>query len=94
MITNHYAKPVSCWLCYHKIIILYLTDIGDKDGLHSMLDTQTYCVYENQRWNPLTGYTSTGLPTDRYMWSDVTGRHKRTREHTKLLNRHWHWVSN
>lgn len=57
-----------------------------------MSDTQTYCVYENQRWNPLSGYTSTGLPTDRYMWSDITGKHKRTREHTKLLSRHWHWV--
>lgn len=69
-----------------------LKGIGSNDGIHSMSDTQTYCVYENQRWNPLTGYTSTGLPTDRYMWSDITGKHKRTREHTKLLSRHWHWV--
>ncbi|KAI5637989.1 propeller domain-containing protein [Phthorimaea operculella] len=70
-----------------------LKGIGGNDGIHSMSDTQTYCVYENQRWNPLTGYTSTGLPTDRYMWSDITGKHKRTREHSKLLNRHWHWIS-
>ncbi|CAG4980983.1 unnamed protein product [Parnassius apollo] len=70
-----------------------LKGIGGNEGIHAMTDTQTYCVYENQRWNPLSGYTSTGLPTDRYMWSDITGRLKRTREHTKLLNRHWHWVS-
>ncbi|XP_041977667.1 tectonin beta-propeller repeat-containing protein [Aricia agestis] len=70
-----------------------LKGISSTDGIHSMSDTQTYCVYENQRWNPLTGYTSTGLPTDRYMWSDATGKHKRTREHTKLLSRHWHWIS-
>ncbi|XP_038215394.1 tectonin beta-propeller repeat-containing protein [Zerene cesonia] len=70
-----------------------LKGLGSNEGIHSMTDTQTYCVYENQRWNPLTGYTSTGLPTDRYMWSDVTGKHKRTREHTKLLSRHWHWIS-
>ncbi|CAK1552037.1 unnamed protein product [Leptosia nina] len=70
-----------------------LKGLGSNDGIHAMLDTQTYCVYENQRWNPLSGYTSTGLPTDRYMWSDITGKHKRTREHTKLLNRHWHWIS-
>ncbi|XP_049867318.1 tectonin beta-propeller repeat-containing protein isoform X2 [Pectinophora gossypiella] len=70
-----------------------LKGVGGNDGINSMSDTQTYCVYENQRWNPLTGYTSTGLPTDRYMWSDITGKHKRTREHTKLLNRHWHWIS-
>ncbi|XP_045491456.1 tectonin beta-propeller repeat-containing protein [Colias croceus] len=70
-----------------------LKGLGSNEGIHSMTDTQTYCVYENQRWNPLTGYTSTGLPTDRYMWSDITGKHKRTREHTKLLSRHWHWIS-
>jgi tectonin beta-propeller repeat-containing protein 1 len=57
-----------------------------------MKDTHSYYVYENQRWNPLTGYTSHGLPTDRYMWSDVTGKHKRTREKTKLLSMHWQWV--
>ncbi|KPJ16624.1 Tectonin beta-propeller repeat-containing protein [Papilio machaon] len=70
-----------------------LKGIGGNEAIHAMSDTQTYCVYENQRWNPLSGYTSTGLPTDRYMWSDITGKLKRTREHTKLLNRHWHWVS-
>ncbi|XP_047527964.1 tectonin beta-propeller repeat-containing protein [Vanessa atalanta] len=70
-----------------------LKGIGGNEGIHAMTDTQTYCVYENQRWNPLSGYTSTGLPTDRFMWSDVTGKHKRTREHTKLLSRHWHWIS-
>lgn len=69
-----------------------LKGLGGNDGIHSMSDTQTYCVYENQRWNPISGYTSTGLPTDRYMWSDITGKLKRTREHTKLLNRNWHWV--
>jgi len=26
------------------------------------------------------------------MWSDVTGKHKRTREKTKLLSMHWQWV--
>ncbi|XP_059054276.1 tectonin beta-propeller repeat-containing protein [Achroia grisella] len=70
-----------------------LKGLGGNEGINSMTDTQTYCVYENQRWNPLSGYTSTGLPTDRYMWSDITGKHKRTREHTKLINRHWHWIS-
>ncbi|GLH00192.1 Tectonin beta-propeller repeat-containing protein [Gryllus bimaculatus] len=62
-------------------------------GINPMADTHCFYVYENQRWNPLTGYTSHGLPTDRYMWSDVTGRHKRTREKTKLLSMHWQWVT-
>lgn len=72
----------------------YYIGLGTSStGINTMVDTHNYYVYENQRWNPVTGYTAHGLPTDRYMWSDATGRHKRTREHTKLLSMHWHWVS-
>ncbi|XP_008548798.1 tectonin beta-propeller repeat-containing protein isoform X1 [Microplitis demolitor] len=72
----------------------FLRGLGTSNAdINSMTDTHNYYVYENQRWNPVTGYTSHGLPTDRYMWSDVTGRHKRTRELTKLLSMHWRWVS-
>ncbi|KAK0174364.1 hypothetical protein PV327_010141 [Microctonus hyperodae] len=66
---------------------------SNNTEMNIMTDTHNYVVYENQRWNPVTGYTSHGLPTDRYMWSDITGRHKRTREHTKLLSMHWRWIS-
>lgn len=37
----------------------------DSHHVHPMTDSQDYRVYENQRWNPVTGYTSAGLPTDR-----------------------------
>lgn len=66
---------------------------ASSTGVGPMSDTHNYYIYENQRWNPLSGYTSHGLPTDRHMWSDVTGRHKRAKEHTKLLSVHWQWVS-
>lgn len=62
-------------------------------GINPMSDVHNYFIYENQRWNPISGYTSTGLPTDRHMWSDVTGKHKRSKEHTKLLSMHWQWIS-
>lgn len=62
-------------------------------GINPMSDTHAYYVYENQRWNPLTGYTTHMLPTDRNMWSDASGRHKRTREGMKLPSMHWQWVS-
>ncbi|KAG4070974.1 hypothetical protein HA402_001411 [Bradysia odoriphaga] len=62
-------------------------------GINSMTDTHNYYIYENQRWNPLSGYTAHGLPTDRHSWSDITGKHKRSKEHTKLLSIHWQWVS-
>lgn len=65
----------------------------DSNNVHPMTDSQDYRVYENQRWNPVTGYTTTGLPTDRYMWSDSTGKQKRTRDQVKLLSIRWQWVS-
>lgn len=65
----------------------------DSHNVHPMTDSQDYRVYENQRWNPVTGYTSAGLPTDRYMWSDITGKQKRTRDQVKLLSMHWQWIS-
>ena len=37
-----------------------------KFGIDKFEDTKYFYVYENQRWNPLTGYTCHGLPTDRY----------------------------
>lgn len=66
---------------------------SNNTGINTMSDTHNYYIYENQRWNPLSGYTSTGLPTDRHSWSDITGKHKRSKEHTKLLSMHWQWVS-
>lgn len=58
-----------------------------------MTDTQSYYVYENQRWNPLTGYSARGLPTDRPPWSDKTGKHKRSKDKLKLRSMHWQWVN-
>ncbi|KAK7024228.1 Tectonin beta-propeller repeat-containing protein 1 [Halocaridina rubra] len=58
-----------------------------------MSDVRHVYVWENQRWNPLTGFTYRGLPTDRYTWSDQTGRHHCTRESAKLPSRHWVWSS-
>ncbi|CAH1183527.1 unnamed protein product [Phaedon cochleariae] len=65
----------------------------DSHAVQPMSDSQDFRVYENQRWNPVTGYTSAGLPTDRYMWSDASGRQKRTRDQAKLMSSRWQWVS-
>lgn len=61
-------------------------------GINPMTDVIYYYVYENQRWNPLSGYTASGLPTDRHMWSDASGTQKRSKENSKLLSIHWQWV--
>lgn len=100
----------------------FLKGLNSGGEINAMTDTQNYFIYENQRWNPLTGisriyiyiylktfrilmrfyfyemnlkigYTSHGLPTDRHMWSDATGKQKRSKENSKLLSSRWHWVS-
>ncbi|EPY89041.1 tectonin beta-propeller repeat-containing protein 1-like protein [Camelus ferus] len=34
-------------------------------NIYTQSDVKCVYIYENQRWNPVTGYTSRGLPTDR-----------------------------
>ncbi|KAL1459638.1 hypothetical protein WDU94_011602 [Cyamophila willieti] len=65
--------------------------VGSKQDMATITDTQTFEVYENQRWNPISGYSARGLPTDRPTWSDVTGTERRSKESCVLMNTHWHW---
>ncbi|KAL6102846.1 tecpr1 [Pungitius sinensis] len=60
---------------------------------HHQTDVRSVHVYENQRWNPMTGYTDKGLPTDRPMWSDEGGLKECTRGNTHPPSPLWSWVS-
>ncbi|XP_061666577.1 tectonin beta-propeller repeat-containing protein 1 [Syngnathoides biaculeatus] len=60
---------------------------------YTQTDVKSVYIYENQRWNPVTGYTNRGLPTDRYMWSDASGLHECTKTNTKPPSPQWAWVS-
>ncbi|KAG5262500.1 hypothetical protein AALO_G00275800 [Alosa alosa] len=66
---------------------------SSTDNIHTQTDVKSVYIYENQRWNPVTGYTNKGLPTDRYMWSDASGLHECTKANTKPPSPHWTWVS-
>lgn len=65
---------------------------GSTDNIYTQSDVMCVYIYENQRWNPLTGYSSRGLPTDRYMWSDASGLQECTKAHTKPPSQ-WTWVT-
>ncbi|KAM4525259.1 tectonin beta-propeller repeat-containing protein 1 isoform 2-T2 [Odontesthes bonariensis] len=67
--------------------------VNSTDNIYTQTDVKSVHIYENQRWNPVTGYTSRGLPTDRYMWSDASGLHECTRTNTKPPSPQWTWVS-
>uniref|UniRef100_A0A1A8I4P4 Tectonin beta-propeller repeat-containing protein 1 n=2 Tax=Nothobranchius kuhntae TaxID=321403 RepID=A0A1A8I4P4_NOTKU len=61
--------------------------------LQQQTDVRSIHVYENQRWNPMTGYTDKGLPTDRPMWSDESGLKECTKGNTHPPSPQWSWVS-
>ncbi|XP_053132794.1 tectonin beta-propeller repeat-containing protein 1 [Hemicordylus capensis] len=66
---------------------------SSTDNVYAQSDVKCVYIYENQRWNPVTGYSSRGLPTDRYMWSDASGLQECTKAHTKPPSPQWSWVS-
>ena len=65
---------------------------ASSHSVNPMTDTKYYYIYENQRWNPLTGFSSSGLPTDRYMWSDKSGLHSASKESVRLPGGGWQWT--
>ncbi|KAL8175522.1 UNVERIFIED_CONTAM: Tectonin beta-propeller repeat-containing protein 1 [Gekko kuhli] len=72
----------------------FFSDLADGgDNIHAQSDVKSIYIYENQRWNPVTGYSSRGLPTDRYMWSDASGLQECTKANTKPPSPQWSWVS-
>ncbi|XP_061850000.1 tectonin beta-propeller repeat-containing protein 1 [Colius striatus] len=66
---------------------------SSADNIYMQTDVKCVYIYENQRWNPVTGYSSRGLPTDRYMWSDASGLQECTKVNTKPPSPQWSWVS-
>ncbi|EEC11466.1 hypothetical protein IscW_ISCW008560 [Ixodes scapularis] len=66
---------------------------GHNEKVGPMTDIKSVLIYENQRWNPFSGFAARGLLTDRYMWSDRSGLVECTKEGTRLDSAHWHWGS-
>ncbi|KAJ0057955.1 hypothetical protein NL108_007171, partial [Boleophthalmus pectinirostris] len=71
----------------------WVYSLQDSAEMHQQTDVRNVYVYENQRWNPMTGYTDKGLPTDRPMWSDESGLKECTKSTTHPPSPQWSWVS-
>lgn len=63
------------------------------DSYNTVTDDEIHYIYENERWNPLFGFGKIGLPTDRSMWSDESGRIPLEKDTIKLRTHKWRWVS-
>ena len=68
-----------------------ITDANSQ--IYPITVTNTVYTYENQRWNPLTGFSSKLLLTDRSVWSDKTGKVEKFKDNFKLPSKHWQWIT-
>uniref|UniRef100_A0A671R3A9 Tectonin beta-propeller repeat containing 1a n=1 Tax=Sinocyclocheilus anshuiensis TaxID=1608454 RepID=A0A671R3A9_9TELE len=48
-------------------------------------------TFENQRWNPVDGFSDRLLPSDRWQWSDVTGLKHQPLGDFQLPSENWEW---
>ncbi|CAG0888008.1 unnamed protein product [Cyprideis torosa] len=65
----------------------------NSDKTHPMVDERSFYCYENQRWNPVGGFCTRFLPTDRPGWSDATGTQKRSKTSMRPPSSRWQWVT-
>ena len=68
------ASGITWALGHDNSIWIWVGCYPDKSGTERRIQTDTCTVdlYENQRWNPMAGFSSTLLPSDRYisqLWS-------------------------
>ncbi|XP_030645886.1 tectonin beta-propeller repeat-containing protein 1 [Chanos chanos] len=78
---------------YNRKAWVYTGACSAVSSQGTVTDVRNVYIYENQRWNPMTGYTDKGLPTDRYMWSDASGLKECTKDNTAPPSPQWTWVS-
>ncbi|XP_064478479.1 tectonin beta-propeller repeat-containing protein 1-like [Ornithodoros turicata] len=66
---------------------------GQNVNVHPMTDTKCVYIYENQRWNPFSGFAARGLLTDRPMWSDAAGLVECNKDSMRPDSVHWQWLT-
>uniref|UniRef100_A0A4W4F5L1 Peroxin/Ferlin domain-containing protein n=1 Tax=Electrophorus electricus TaxID=8005 RepID=A0A4W4F5L1_ELEEL len=79
------AVQQCCWgiACDHNIYL----------NVHAS-DVPIRCqeeAYENQRWNPVDGFSNRLLPSDRWQWSNVTGLQHQPLDDFQLPSENWEW---
>lgn len=90
---THVFSFLIIQIYFNTLTINYSIGIpGSNAFVGPMSDIRCFYIYENQRWNPVSGFTAKGLPTDRYMWSDKSGRVECTKDNTHLPSCRWQWV--
>lgn len=64
----------------------------EKKTKYEQKTTMEHFIYENQRWNPVEGYTDRLLPSDRWHWSDESGMYDCSKENYRLPSLSCKWL--
>ncbi|XP_030840073.1 tectonin beta-propeller repeat-containing protein 1 isoform X3 [Strongylocentrotus purpuratus] len=56
-------------------------------GSQPQTDSKNICVFENQRWSPLAGFTDRGL------WTNDSGKIIESRDNVQMPSSLWQWIS-
>lgn len=63
-----------------------------SDKITLMHSDEEHVIFENQRWNPVGGFSQSLLPSDRWAWSDRTGRINCAKEGYALPSSTFRWI--
>ncbi|XP_064613719.1 tectonin beta-propeller repeat-containing protein 1-like isoform X2 [Liolophura sinensis] len=66
---------------------------GVNSAVYPQTDTRQMCIYENQKWHLLTGFSSRYLLANKYAWTDETGRKPLTQQSIPTPSSSWQWIS-
>uniref|UniRef100_A0ABM0LVI4 Tectonin beta-propeller repeat-containing protein 1 n=1 Tax=Saccoglossus kowalevskii TaxID=10224 RepID=A0ABM0LVI4_SACKO len=67
--------------------------ISHTAGIHKQTDCKNMYMYQNQRWNPIYGFTDRGFPGE-LMTSGDSSAISNHPQQVKLPSPHWQWGSN
>ncbi|XP_072028977.1 tectonin beta-propeller repeat-containing protein 1-like, partial [Amphiura filiformis] len=62
-------------------------------GIYPQTDSRNIYIYENQRWNPIGGFSDRRFPIDHYTWTDENGKQEQGKESVNPPSTHWQWVT-
>ncbi|MED6287339.1 hypothetical protein CHARACLAT_015403 [Characodon lateralis] len=79
------AAQLCCWgiACDNNIYLnVHASDLPIRYQEHT---------FENQRWNPVDGFSDRLLLSDRWQWSDITGLQHQPLDSFQLPSSNWEW---
>ncbi|XP_071797114.1 tectonin beta-propeller repeat-containing protein 1-like isoform X1 [Asterias amurensis] len=72
---------------------LFKGGCSSGNGIGTQTDHKYVCIYENQRWNPILGFSDRAFPINETGWTDEAGKIECSKEAVNPPTRHWQWIT-